>query len=401
MEARNPDPSVGPIRADVVLVGGGLANSLIALRLAAERPDLNVQMIERLAEDGDAHTWCLFQSDVAAETWRWLRPMLDPIWEGYDVAFPGEARSLSTTYGRLTGKRLRAAISALLGARLHRGVEVAVASAHQVACSDGQTFEAPLVIDGRGAQADSGLDLAWQKFVGLEVELKDPHGLTRPMVMDGDVRQVDGFRFVYVLPLAPDRLLVEDTRYSAAPHLDIPTLETSVSRYARARSWRITNVFAREQGVLPVVLGGDIDGFWRQGATGAARSGMRAALFHPTTGYSLPEAARTAEQIAAAPRLDSAALGAMIEARSKQLWRSNGFYRVLNRMMFLAADPDDRYRVLQRFYRLPQPLIERFYAGRLTFADKVRILAGRPPVSVRRAVAALSPRACPQEAELA
>ena len=49
----------------------------------------------------------------------------------------------------------------------------------------------------------------------------------------------------------------------------------------------------------------------------------------------------------------------------------------------------ERYRVLERFYRLPEPLIGRFYAGRSTFADRLRILAGRPPVSVRRAVAAV------------
>ncbi|HEX2561365.1 lycopene cyclase family protein [Phenylobacterium sp.] len=45
--------------------------------------------------------------------------------------------------------------------------------------------------------------------------------------------------------------------------------------------------------------------------------------------------------------------------------------------------------MLERFYRLPQPLIERFYAGRPSLADKVRILAGKPPVPVRRALAAL------------
>jgi lycopene beta-cyclase len=59
-------------------------------------------------------------------------------------------------------------------------------------------------------------------------------------------------------------------------------------------------------------------------------------------------------------------------------------------MLFGAAAPIDRYRVLERFYRLDRRLIERFYAGRSTLADKVRILAGKPPVPVGRAVAALA-----------
>jgi lycopene beta-cyclase len=55
-------------------------------------------------------------------------------------------------------------------------------------------------------------------------------------------------------------------------------------------------------------------------------------------------------------------------------------------MLFSAADPSDRYKVLQRFYRLPKPLIERFYAGKLQARDKARILVGKPPVPIRRAM---------------
>ena len=58
-------------------------------------------------------------------------------------------------------------------------------------------------------------------------------------------------------------------------------------------------------------------------------------------------------------------------------------------MLLRAADPPDRYRVLERFYRLPAPLIARFYSGRSTLGDRIRILAGKPPVSVVRAVRAL------------
>jgi lycopene beta-cyclase len=49
-------------------------------------------------------------------------------------------------------------------------------------------------------------------------------------------------------------------------------------------------------------------------------------------------------------------------------------------MLFRAAQPDERYRVLQRFYGLREPLMARFYAGRLTPFDKARIVSGVPPV---------------------
>ena len=51
--------------------------------------------------------------------------------------------------------------------------------------------------------------------------------------------------------------------------------------------------------------------------------------------------------------------------------------------------------MLERFYRLPEPLIERFYAGKSTLRDKVRLLAGRPPVPVLRALACLMGRHAP------
>ena len=46
--------------------------------------------------------------------------------------------------------------------------------------------------------------------------------------------------------------------------------------------------------------------------------------------------------------------------------------------------------MLQRFYRLPQPLIERFYAGEATRMDKLRILTGKPPVPMGPAIACIS-----------
>jgi lycopene beta-cyclase len=68
-------------------------------------------------------------------------------------------------------------------------------------------------------------------------------------------------------------------------------------------------------------------------------------------------------------------------------------------MLYRAAKPEQRYRVLEHFYRLPQPLVGRFYAGRLTFRDKIRVLSGRPPVPVGRALLALvAPRKRPDAA---
>jgi lycopene beta-cyclase len=55
-------------------------------------------------------------------------------------------------------------------------------------------------------------------------------------------------------------------------------------------------------------------------------------------------------------------------------------------MLFRAAEPSKRWSVMRRFYSLREPLVRRFYAGRSTTLDKARILTGKPPVPIHRAL---------------
>jgi lycopene beta-cyclase len=118
---------------------------------------------------------------------------------------------------------------------------------------------------------------------------------------------------------------------------------------------------------------------------------VRAGLFHPLTSYSLPDAVRFAGWLAREAPLGET-MGAATRRYARAHWQRGRFDRLLARMLFRAADPPQRYRILERFYRLPEALIGRFYAGRSTIGDRLRILAGKPPVSVRRAIAAMMER---------
>ena len=378
--------------ADALIVGGGLASSLIALRLRRARPQLKVIVLERDQRLGGEHTWCHFASDVSQAISDWLGPLIVHDWPGYEVRFPAHRRTLTTRYRAITSARLHAVMRELLGPDAWLGVEAADVRPQAVRLADGRRLTAPLVIDARGPRRTARLALGWQKFLGQEARLAAPHGLTRPVVMDATVSQVDGYRFLYLLPTAPDRVLIEDTRYSDAPALDRAGLAADIATYARSQGWTIAEIAREESGVLPIALAGDIDAYWDESTAETAEAGMRAALFHPTTGYASPDAARQAELIAGLPELTTAAVRAALMAMSKAAWRERSYYRLLNRMLFRAAQPERRYRVLERFYRLPQPLIERFYAGRASLADKVRILAGKPPVPIGRALGCLSER---------
>ncbi|WP_406857852.1 lycopene beta-cyclase CrtY [Alsobacter sp. KACC 23698] len=377
------------MRVDVAFAGAGLANGLIAYRLAQLRPELSLLLLERDLEIGGQHTWSFHGGDVSPEAMAWLEPFVAHRWSGQEVRFPGRTRFLSAGYCTITADSFRAEMNRALGASIRTGVGVARLEATGLALEDGRSIEAGAVLDGRGAASSPHLRLGFQKFVGLEVQTETPHGRTAPLIMDATVAQEDGYRFVYVLPLAADRLLIEDTYYSDADRLDREPIRARIRDYAAAQGWRIARVLREETGVLPLLMAGDIDKFLAAGPPGVARTGLAGAFCHPVTGYSLPDAVRLAELIAALPRHDGGAVSRAVAAHARRRWREQRFLRLLARLLFLAASPDRRWRVLKRFYGLPEPLIDRFYAGRSTFLDKVRTLSGKPPVPIGMALRVL------------
>jgi lycopene beta-cyclase len=288
----------------------------------------------------------------------------------------------------IASERFHTVLSASLGDSARFGVSVTDVRPTAVTLGDGTVIVADGVIDARGGIPRARLELGWQKFLGLEVEVERPHGLMMPIIMDALVDQTDGFRFIYVLPLSERRLLIEDTRYANSAAFDKRDFCEEVLAYAANRGWGVTAVHRDEAGALPVVIGGDIDGLCTDMA-GIARAGLAAGLFHPTTGYSLPDAVRLADRLAAEPVLDAVTLPRIVQDHARRLWRRRGIYRLVNRMLFNAATPPERRQVLSHFYRLPQALVERFYGDRLTLMDKARILSGRPPIPISRAVGAI------------
>ncbi len=366
---------------DYLLIGGGLQNGLIALALRARQPDARIAMIEQAAAIGGNHTWCFHDDDVAADVAAWIAPLVVARWDGYDVAFPAHRRTLTSGYACISSARFATCVAAALavpGSRLATQTHaIAVTANHAVVRNpDGTTtaLHARAVIDARGPEAGAAAiaGAGWQKFVGHELQLARPHGLVRPILMDATVPQLDGFRFVYVLPLAPDRVLVEDTRFADGAFLDVAALRDELAGYADARGWGDATIVREEHGVLPLP--------WQlEPAPPRAPliAGYQGGWFHPVTGYSMPIAARLAAFIAARPA--DALFGAALEAHARAHHGQLGYARRLNRMLFRWFAPADRYRVLERFYRLPEAVIRRFYALELTPLDRARILIGRPP----------------------
>ncbi len=383
---------------DIAIVGGGLAGGLIALALYRQRPEMRVRLIEAGERLGGNHRWSWFASDLAGDAAQLMEPFAKATWDkGYDVRFPGLKRRLQAGYRSLTSEDYHAGLTDILPDDWIRlGCHVATLDADGVTLETGERLSARSVIDCRNFAPSPHLQGGWQIFVGHAVALPRPHQIDRPVIMDATVPQHDphgngsAYRFVYVLPLSEREIFIEDTYYADDPLLDRKLLSARVTAYAAENGWDGETV-GREWGVLPVITGGNFTAYQQSvRIPGVAVAGARGGFSHPLTSYTMPIAVENALAIARASDLPGRHLAAFCEARAQRHWKKTAFYRMLGRMLFGAAIPQERYRVFERFYGLDERLIERFYAGKSTSADKARVLIGKPPVSISRAIRALS-----------
>lgn len=397
---------------DYALVGGGLQNGLIALALRARQPNARIALIERGGDVGGNHTWSFHAGDLPDGAAAWVDPLVVARWPGYEVAFPSQRRFVDLAYASVASSRFAECVVDALatpGSQLFLETTVEEVEAHRVFARAGTTsitLEASAVIDARGPDQTAAEMCGWQKFLGQELLLTAPHGLTSPTLMDATISQRDGFHFMYVLPLAPDRLLVEDTYFSDGSYLDATACRGAIAAYVAARGLAsdlgtpaagvpssstepevsTAKVVREESGILPMP--------WSI-TTPVPRAplvaGYAGGWFHPVTGYSFPIATRLAAVVASLPaaRLFGPELAAFAAAHARQL----GFAKRLTYMLFHWFPPDQRHHVLARFYRLPEASIRRFYALQLTTGDWARLFSGRPPRGLSwRAVLGLEAR---------
>ena len=381
---------------DLVLLGAGLGNGLAAAAALHYCPSLRIAVVDGRSQLSYPQTWCFHDQDIrqGSDAWDWLRPLVSKSWDGYDVRFNGYDRHFESSYHCISGEHFGVALSSVLAVpnvSLFLNTQ-AEPNGSGVTLASGDHLEGAVVLDGRGAGSMTS-GCGFQKFVGWEIEVDTENSRplpAGPVLMDATVEQHDGYRFVYLLPMGADRLLVEDTYFSSNDVLDVPLLESRLRDYLRLKVWTLRHLVRTEKGVLPMP--------WTEQRSLPAASeqnvfqvGYRGGWFQPATGYSVPMAVAVAQSVGIAmkqslnqTRTPSELVAEALAPLRKSFGERQGFYRLLNRLAFKGVSDADRHAVFSRFYKLPPSLVGRFYAGQSTWWDRIRILGGRPPVPLSR-----------------
>lgn len=308
--SRRPAPPAHT--SEVVVVGGGAAGLSLAHRLT-ETGAATVTVVE--PPDGPLRpperTWCYWDHGTGdfdeAVTASWSRLRVHGADGGAVTVDPAPLRYRmlrSAQFERLVHSRLaRSPGGHVLRATAHTVRDVSGGAEVRCTEPDGRTLtlRARHVFDSRPLR---GLPPArthllqhfrgW--FVRTDAERFDPAVAD---LMDFRVPQPrHGLAFGYVLPLAPDRALVEYTEFSRVP-LTTTAYESALGHYSRdVLGLGAFTVEAAEQGVIPMTDAR----FPRRTGDAVFRIGTAGGATRPATGYTFAAVQRQSRAIAAALR---------------------------------------------------------------------------------------------------
>jgi lycopene beta-cyclase len=361
-------------RDGLLIAGGGLAGSLAAVAMARTRPDVPLLLVEEADHFGGAgRLWTFYEDELDEESWSLVEPLVSHRWPGHYLAFPGGSRKLKTPVAAIQSAAIDRLVRETLRPDQYRlGTKAVAVRDNELVLLGGEKIKADGAIDARGAANLSMLELGWRKGLARDYRLAAPHGLDRPVMVDGTVDQAgEAFRFMQCLPLSETELRIEEVQVSGSPETDSDASATRIDAYLAKRKWTAAGVGGEEPSLYPVPIGGDFGGFWRVGGARVAKIGMRGGFFHPANGSPLGDAARTALLLARQKDLTGAALHDLFEAEASNLWRRRDFYRSQNGALF--AEKKDRRRLFEELYGLDPALLTRFHGERIGMLDRMKL----------------------------
>lgn len=363
--------------ADLVILGGGCAGLSLALRLAELGEHCpKVLILESRFEYTNDRTWCFWDNGSAA-----LSHLSNHSWSAFSLNADNSTVSVNCS---LTPYKMIAAsafyqyalkqISASDKIRIILGNTVAAApkKAAGLWCVESASglIRTPQIIDTRPQLAPKKGDaLLWQSFLGYEIECEQAaFDQTHVELMHFKADHRPHILFVYVLPLAKNRALVEITVFGQDPlKSDVLKTELEGVIIERLKNAPFT-VLRSEHGILPMGQ----KSIKKHSDTTYLYAGLMAGGARPSTGYAFQRIQRWADACATS----------MVEGRGPIGHLSNPLLVQAMDTLFLRVirtHPQIAPKLfLTLFAKVDSKRLIRFLSDEGTFADFASIISALP-----------------------
>lgn len=337
----------------VIILGGGFWGGLLAWRLKETLPGLNFKLYSESSILGN-HESCSFRESDCGPSMKWLRPLISQSWDQHHIKCGSFEKWITNPYHLLKSDHFHEVISPKLGDSLILNNPMNV----ELALQSGS-----FVIDTRNICHYK--KSAFRKWMTLEVELSEDHHLIAPVVFDNVIDRTDSPRYLYYLPIDSRRLLVKDFRISDSKCIDVEEMRRSLTNSMKQKGWRVQKIIREDFGTSEFPISAPIV---RQ----EGRVINLAAIFHDTTGCSIPSATKLIDRMVKTSfRLGE--LKEVVKNFRKEEEPDRKFFRFFNSQLLEMGDS----RLFEAIYGQPYSLLERFSRGKLNVLDRPRITLGR------------------------
>lgn len=252
-------PPVYQQRYDIIVLGAGCAGLSLVMRLL-QNPDTQhktILLIDKEPKQQNDRTWCFWEKGEG-----FFESLITMQWaqlDFYSGTYCGQLDMAPYRYKMIRGidfyNHCFAVIqqwpnvTVLYDEVLQYDAQTVQLAKGQVNCAGALVFSSLYTPPPQ----KTGRYYLLQHFKGWMVQTEQPHfDVQRATLMDFRVSQAQGASFVYVMPLAPNRALVEYTLFTESllqPQDYDATLKDYIDQYLNIKAYTVTE---QEFGVIPM-----------------------------------------------------------------------------------------------------------------------------------------------------
>ncbi|MFI4846806.1 MAG: lycopene beta-cyclase CrtY [Candidatus Makana argininalis] len=358
---------------NIILIGLGLSNGLIAIRLKQYFPDIDILIIEKNININSNKTWSFhFNKNFLIKN-NWLFPLIDYFWPKYIVNFNNYRRIINKEYLTITSYKFYKLIKKYFKKNILFKYVVSILSDHSLKLNNHNILNSDIIIDGRGYKKSNKIKSYFQYFFGQEFKILNyNNNIKNPIIINNIINYKYGYRFLYILPISKYNIFIEDTIYLNNFNLNINISNDNILRYLKKNKFVIKNILREEKGIIPIYIYNNFNFFIKK--IKIPCSGLRAGLLNNTTGYSFQYSVFLSDKISKINKFTSSYLNKLIIHISYKIWNRNIFLRILNSIFFIKNLNFKKQYLIKNFYKLSDNLINKFYLCKLNLLEKIKII---------------------------